>query len=152
LSHHFCSHKYHKIVNNFIFEQVKNIILAKALRSIVFFTEKFVTKLSKIWVWDPGSGKILFPDPGSRVIKAADPGSATQTATKVNREKMFYLPAKSFVFYAPFPYILQCTHILSSKQNEKSTYLGPGLGVLDEPYSAKPAQRSSHNGPPDYIG
>jgi hypothetical protein len=23
-----------------------------------------------------------------------------------------------------------------------------GLGVLDEPYSAKPAQRSSHTGPP----
>jgi hypothetical protein len=30
----FCSHKYHKIVNNFIFEQLK---------------------LSKRWVWDPGS-------------------------------------------------------------------------------------------------
>ncbi len=26
------------------------------------------------------------------------------------------------------------------------------LGVLDEPYSAKPAQRSSHAGPPGYIG
>ena len=24
-------------------------------------------------------------------------------------------------------------------------------GVLDEPYSAKPAQRSSHTGPPGYI-
>jgi hypothetical protein len=24
LFYHFCSHKYHKIVNNFIFEQVKN--------------------------------------------------------------------------------------------------------------------------------
>ncbi len=27
----------------------------------------------------------------------------------------------------------------------------PGLGVLDEPYSAKPAQRSSRTGPPGYI-
>jgi hypothetical protein len=26
------------------------------------------------------------------------------------------------------------------------------IGVLDEPYSAKPAQRSSHTGPPGYIG
>jgi hypothetical protein len=25
-------------------------------------------------------------------------------------------------------------------------------GVLDIPYSAKPAQRSSHTGPPGYIG
>ncbi len=34
---------------------------------------KIVTKLSKIWVWDPGSGKNLFrvPDPG--VKKASDP-------------------------------------------------------------------------------
>ncbi len=29
---------------------------------------------------------------------------------------------------------------------------GPGLRVLDEPYSAKPAQRSSHTGPPGYLG
>ncbi len=35
-------------------------------------THKIVTKLSKIWVWDPGSG---IPDPG--VKKAPDPRSAT---------------------------------------------------------------------------
>jgi hypothetical protein len=48
------------------------------------FYPKIVTKLSKVWVWDPGSGirdpgsgKNLFriPDPG--VKKAPDPGSAT---------------------------------------------------------------------------
>jgi hypothetical protein len=41
------------------------------------FYPKIVTKLSKIWVWDLGSGKNLFriPDPG--VKKAPDPGSAT---------------------------------------------------------------------------
>jgi hypothetical protein len=40
-------------------------------------TTKFFTKLSKICVTDPGSGKHLFriPDPG--VQKAPDPGSAT---------------------------------------------------------------------------
>ncbi len=38
------------------------------------------------------------------------------------------------------------------------TYLPMGsccytiVGVLNEPYSAKPAQRSSHTGPPGYIG
>jgi hypothetical protein len=46
-------------------------------RIIEPFTQTIVTKLSKIWLWDPGSGKNLFriPDPG--VKKAPDPGSAT---------------------------------------------------------------------------
>jgi hypothetical protein len=59
----FCSHKKHKIVNNF--EQVKNIVLTKTLRIIVLFTQKFVIKLSKIWVWarDPGSKRHRIPDP-----------------------------------------------------------------------------------------
>jgi hypothetical protein len=44
-------------------------------RIIELFDQKIVTKLSKVWVWDPGSGKNLFgiPDPG--VKKAQDPGS-----------------------------------------------------------------------------
>ncbi len=51
-----------------------------------FYPQTFVTKLSKIWDWDPGSkildprsGKTLFrvPDPGPVVKKAPDPGSAT---------------------------------------------------------------------------
>jgi hypothetical protein len=53
---------------------------------IELFTPKIVTKLSKIWVWDPGSEirdpeKNLFriPDPG--VKKAPDPGSATLLPT-----------------------------------------------------------------------
>jgi hypothetical protein len=40
------------------------------------FTQKiFVTKLSKIWVWDPGSGKNLFriPDPGVKKHRIPDP-------------------------------------------------------------------------------
>jgi hypothetical protein len=47
--------------------------------TIELFTPKIVTKLSKIWVWDPGSGKNLFriPDPG--VTKAPDPGSGSAT-------------------------------------------------------------------------
>jgi hypothetical protein len=48
-------------------------------RIIEVFTQKIVTKPSKIWVWDPGSGKNLFqiPDPG--VKKAPDPGSGSAT-------------------------------------------------------------------------
>jgi hypothetical protein len=53
-------------------------------RIIEVFTQKCVTKPSKIWVWDPGSGKNLFrfPDPG--VKKAPDPGSATLIASAIN--------------------------------------------------------------------
>jgi hypothetical protein len=55
-------------------------------RIIEVFTQKIVTKPSKIWVWDPGfgirdpgTGKNLFriPDPG--VKKAPDPGSGSAT-------------------------------------------------------------------------
>jgi hypothetical protein len=61
----FFSHKYHKIVNNFIFEQVKNIFIAKTLRVKVFFTQKVVIKLFKKYgfgirdrrTWHPGSKK-----------------------------------------------------------------------------------------------
>jgi hypothetical protein len=63
---------------------LKKKIWANFQRIIELFTQKIATKLSKIWVWDPGSGsrdpgsgKNLFriPDPG--VKKAPDPGSAT---------------------------------------------------------------------------
>jgi hypothetical protein len=51
-------------------------------RIIELLSQKFVTNLSKIWVWDPGSEirkKNLFrnPDSSSEVKKAPDPGSAT---------------------------------------------------------------------------
>jgi hypothetical protein len=55
-------------------------------RIIELFTPKIVTKLSKTWIWDlgsgirdPGSGKNLFgiPDPG--VETAPDPGSGSAT-------------------------------------------------------------------------
>jgi hypothetical protein len=54
LSYHFFSHIYHKSVNNFSFEQVKKIFLAKTVGIIVLFIQKFVSKLSKIWLWDLG--------------------------------------------------------------------------------------------------
>ncbi len=58
----FCSDKYNKIVNNF-FEQVK-IFLAKTLRILVLFTQKFVINQKK--GLDSGIRKNLFriPDPG----------------------------------------------------------------------------------------
>jgi hypothetical protein len=81
-----CSHKFHKIEHYFSFEVLKKKIWANFQRIIELFTQKIVSKLSKIWVWDPGSeirdpgsGKNLFriPDPG--VKKAPDPGSGSAT-------------------------------------------------------------------------
>jgi hypothetical protein len=44
------------------------------------FTQKIVTMLSKIWVWDPGSGirRKPIPDPGLRG-QNSDPGSGSAT-------------------------------------------------------------------------
>ncbi len=78
----FCSHKFHKIVNYFIFEMLKKKIWANFQRIIELFTQKIVTKLSKIWVWDPGSGKNLFRIPDPVVKKAPDPGSGSATLQK----------------------------------------------------------------------
>jgi hypothetical protein len=57
----------------------KKKIWANFQRIMELFTQKIVTMLSKIWVWDTGSGKNLFriPDPG--VKKAPDPGSGSAT-------------------------------------------------------------------------
>jgi hypothetical protein len=75
-----CSHKFHKIANYISFFEVqKKKIWANFQRIIELFTQKIVTQLSKIWMWDPGSGKNLFriPDPGVR--KVPDPGSGSAT-------------------------------------------------------------------------
>jgi hypothetical protein len=48
-----CSHKFHKIENYFSFKELKKKIWANFQRIIELFTQKIVTKLSKIWVWDP---------------------------------------------------------------------------------------------------
>jgi hypothetical protein len=60
----FCSHNFHKFVNYFILVMLKKKIWANFQRIIELFTKKSVTKLSKIWVWDPGSGKTYS---GSRI-------------------------------------------------------------------------------------
>ncbi len=59
-----CSHKFHKIENYFCFEVLKKKNWANFQRIIELFTQKIVIKLSKIWVWDPGSGKTYS---GSRI-------------------------------------------------------------------------------------
>jgi hypothetical protein len=68
-----CRHKFLKIENYFCFEVLKKKIWTNFQRIIEFFTQKIVSKLSKIWVWDPGS-KIRDPE-GSKI---RDPGSGVR--------------------------------------------------------------------------
>jgi hypothetical protein len=75
-----------KKLKRFFLTSKENYFLANTQRIIVLFTQKFVIKLLKIWVWDPRSGKNLFriPYPGSRVKKAPDPGSGSATLRTVH--------------------------------------------------------------------
>jgi hypothetical protein len=84
LSYYFCSHKFHKIKNYCIFEMLKKTICVNFQRIIEVFTQKIFTKLSKIWVWNPGSEIRKKPilDPG--VKKAPDPGSGSATLAALN--------------------------------------------------------------------
>ncbi len=54
-------------------------IWANFQRIIEPFTQKIFTKLSKVWVWDPGSGKNLFRIPAPGVKKAPGPGFGSAT-------------------------------------------------------------------------
>jgi hypothetical protein len=62
---------------------LKKKIWANFQRIIKNFAQKIVTKLSKVWVWDPGSEirEKPIPDPG--VKKAPDPGSATLVQSSI---------------------------------------------------------------------
>ncbi len=71
----FCSHKYHKNNNNFIFEQVKRFVV-KTLGIIVLFTQKYEFGIQD---WRSGIRKKRISDPGSRVKKTPDPGSGSTT-------------------------------------------------------------------------
>ncbi len=79
-----------KIIN---FWTAQEKIWAKFQRIMELFTQKVVTKLSKIWIWDPesgirdpGSGINLFriPDPGFK--KAPNPGSGSATLVRPLRQ------------------------------------------------------------------
>jgi hypothetical protein len=78
---------------------VKKNIWANFQRIIELFTQKIVTKLSKIWIWDPGSGKNLFqiPDPGSQIQgskrhRIPDPGSGSATLPNILVKDAFLVP------------------------------------------------------------
>jgi hypothetical protein len=72
---------------------LKKKIWANFQRTIELFTQKIVTKLSKIWVWDPGS-KIWDPEKtysGSRIQESKRhwipvPGSATLVGLRTKKK------------------------------------------------------------------
>ncbi len=51
----FCSHKFHNIVNYFIFEMLKKKIRANFQRIIELLSIKMTLSSQKKWVWDSGS-------------------------------------------------------------------------------------------------
>jgi hypothetical protein len=57
------------------------------------FTQKNVIKLSKIWVWDSGSGKNIFRIQNPGVKKAPDPGSGSATLFSYRMKLFQTMPA-----------------------------------------------------------
>jgi hypothetical protein len=74
-----CSYKFHIIENYLFLKCGGKKMWANFQRIIELFTQKIAIKLSKLWLWDPGSGKNLFLIPDSGVKKAPDPGSGSAT-------------------------------------------------------------------------
>jgi hypothetical protein len=72
-------------------EMHKEKILVNFQRIIELFPKKWVIKLSKIWVWNPGSRKNLFPIPDPGVKKKPDPGSQTLIfLSKIENQRIEY--------------------------------------------------------------
>jgi hypothetical protein len=84
--------KFPKIVHYFSFEVLKKKIWANFQRIIELFTREIVTKLSKVWVWDPGS-RIQ----GSKRHRIPDPGSGSATLLLSLLVSHF-----TFSFFRPF--------------------------------------------------
>jgi hypothetical protein len=85
-----CSHKYHKIAHYFNFEVLKKKISANFQRIIELFTQN---TLSKVWSWDPGSGKNLFriADPGSRGQKGTGSRIRNTGSSKSQSRSIYFL-------------------------------------------------------------
>ncbi len=81
----FCSHKFHKTENYFIFEMLKKKIWANFQRIL---PKKLSLSSQKygLGIWDPGSGKKPIPDPGSRGQKCT--GSRIRIRNTVKKRNL----------------------------------------------------------------
>jgi hypothetical protein len=72
---------------------LKKKIWANFQRIIKLFTQKIVNKLSKIWIWDPGSG---IRDPGSgKTFGIIEPEIFPGFWENLDRDHCMYLMAKT---------------------------------------------------------
>ncbi len=91
-------------------------------RIIELFTQKNFTKLSKIWVWDPGIkirdleyGKNLFRISDSGVKKAPDPGSGSATlGATISGIPYWYDPLQNIGI------VKSCTHVHNYEHEQAS--------------------------------
>jgi hypothetical protein len=85
LSYLFCSDKFHRIENYFIFEMLKEKVASIFKELWNFLPKKFLLSSQNMGlgsgIRDPESGKKPIPDPVSRGQKAPDPGSGSRSAT-----------------------------------------------------------------------
>ncbi len=96
---YFCSHKYCKTENYFLWTGAEKNLSQFTKNYSFFLLIKIATKLSKLWVWDPRSGKNHFRIPNSGVKKALDPGSGSATlildkseGRQMSLERRIYAP------------------------------------------------------------
>jgi hypothetical protein len=90
-------------LNYFIFEMLKKKIWANFQRMVELFTQKIVSKLSKIWVWDSGS-EIRDPEKtysGSRIQGSKRrwiPDPDPQHWKKNTQKNLFWTPVACSFF------------------------------------------------------
>ncbi len=102
-------------------------IWATFQRIIEVFTQIIVTKLSKIWVWDPGSGKSLFhiPDPrsmgqkgtGSR-IRIRNTGKRRQNTQDLEFKRKCHFRVGKCEILSISPAFRKLVHVF--RENEKN--------------------------------
>jgi hypothetical protein len=86
-----CSHKFYKIINYFIFEQVQRKMGSH--RQKVFYQNGYYALKNMglgSGVWDPGSDMREKTDPGSGNRGKKTPDQDTHSATLADRKKLFY--------------------------------------------------------------
>jgi hypothetical protein len=126
-----CTHKFHKIVNYFIFKQVpygtENKFLPKKLSLFLsgyrknFVPKKLSFKLSEIWVGDPGSGKNLSWIQGSRKHRVPDPGN---TGIVTHWRFLFGLARRENTDTTTVDFRFRCRSSAESRQAASQTILG----------------------------
>ncbi len=122
-----CSHKFHKIAHYFSFDVLKKKMWANFQRIIEPFTQKIVNKFSKLWIWDPRSGKDLFRIPGSKRHRIPDPYLQHWFLCFVTS---FWLVSLKYDVNVPSKIIMQKNLFLKSVLSSIKKMTGSGSGSI----------------------